>query len=90
MHLSLSVHPVYTIRRQPRLKRATTGLLPIVCACARLAKEHNYVPNQVARSLVVGRTNLIGLVTHSLAHITPMHDATYRIQALAQSETAFF
>jgi LacI family transcriptional regulator len=53
---------------------------------ARAAKRLNYVPNQLARSLSLGQTNLIGLVTPPIVIMTPQGHALSRIEMLARGD----
>ena len=52
----------------------------------RVAEKLRYVPNHFARSLVLGRTDVIGLVTPPILTMTPRDDAMSRIEALAAAD----
>ena len=69
-----------------RALRGRTGVSAGVRArVTRLAKKLNYVPDHSARSLVLGKTGLIGLVTAPLYEMTPREEALSRLETLARA-----
>lgn len=67
------------VRNQAGVSRAVRGRV------LRAAEQLNYVPNQLARALAQGRTNVIGLVTPPIMQITSEGATAGRVEALARA-----
>jgi len=76
-----------SISTASRALRNLPGVNPDVRArVERAAKRSNYVPNQHARSLSMGQTNLVALATPPIAEMTPQEEALGRLETLARAD----
>lgn len=70
-----------------RALRNLPGVSPQVKArVLRAARKLNYIPNEMARSLSLGRTNLIGFVTPPIMRTTPHYPSVNRLESLAKTD----
>ena len=60
--------------------------LQVKARVLRAARKLDYIPNEMARSLSLGRTNLIGFITPPIMRTTPHYPSVKRLEELAKAD----